>query len=950
TDNGSTWLGLGTVSTSNARFLAADAGTRLFFQPNANYSGTMAAAITFHAWDQTSGSNRNVLDQFTTASYGNNDGTANWTGSWVENDSNGGGASGGRIQVNGGELDIRADTIGDWIYREADLSAATSAVLSLNYNNSLGSGDSIVIQVSSDGGTIYNNLPGGTFSTSLNTGAGSLSFDISTFIAANTRIRFYVASQSANEHLYLDNVQITLTTDGGTSVSTASDTASLTVNAVNDRPVRTAGTVSNLTVPEDSGLTTLGLGALAYGPGGGVDEAGQTLVYKVTAVPATALGNIVLSDGATVVTANTNYSLAQLQGMQFRTANNANGGPATFTWSVQDSGGTGNGGLDTLTESLTVTVSPVNDPPTITAIANTIILESGNIGALAFTVGDLEAAAGSLTVTATSSNQTIIPDANLVVAGSGANKTITVTPAVGQSGGPVTITVTVSDGVDQSQELFDVTVVPRVITVTTLADEDDGDTSDILTLLATPGGTGISLREAIIAANNTNIGATPDQIILPSGDYLLNLGNLEKLDDGLLITGGGARTTTIDARGLHRVFEIDGNSIVTMTNLTIQGGDDNNGGGAYVNGGSTLNLTDVRMTGNESSNSGGAIHVHGTLNLNRVLLDNNTAPDGGALGFHGADGGSLTNVTISGNTATGDGGAIHTDSVIFITNSTIANNTGATVGGIFIAGGNVVLANSILDNNGANANASLTSGGYNIASDATASLTGSGDQVIDTLLFPFLNPLDNYGGPTDTHAPIGGSPTQDPTGLTGAPALDQRGIARDAFPDIGAFEGTIGSLIGPISDTDAAADQVAENAATGTAVGITALATDPDAGDSVTYMLTDDAGGRFAIHATTGVVTVADGSLLDFENATSHNIMVRVTSSDTSSSTRVFTINVLPQNDLPTANNDSGTGFVTDEDTGFTTGNVLANDTDPDTSDILTVLSIDTTGTLGLVT
>ncbi len=168
-------------------------------------------------------------------------------------------------------------------------------------------------------------------------------------------------------------------------------------------------------------------------------------------------------------------------------------------------------------------------------------------------------------------------------------------------------------------------------------------------------------------------------------------------------------------------------------------------------GGSTLNLTDVRMTGNESSNSGGAIHVHGTLNLNRVLLDNNTASDGGALGFHGADGGLLTNVTISGNTATGDGGAIHTDSVIFITNSTIANNTGATVGGIFIAGGNVVLANSILDTNCANANASLTSGGYNIASDATASLTGSGDQVIDTLLFPFLKSMDNYGGWTIQH-------------------------------------------------------------------------------------------------------------------------------------------------------------------------------------------------------
>jgi hypothetical protein len=74
---------------------------------------------------------------------------------------------------------------------------------------------------------------------------------------------------------------------------------------------------------------------------------------------------------------------------------------------------------------------------------------------------------------------------------------------------------------------------------------------------------------------------------------------------------------------------------------------------------------------------------------------------------------------------------------------------------------------------------------------------------------------------------------------------------------------------GAISDSDAAPDSVAENSANGTVVGVTALAIDPDVGDSLTYSLTNDAGGRFAIDGATGVVTVADGSLLDFEMAES---------------------------------------------------------------------------------
>src|SRR5437763_3363486 len=90
-----------------------------------------------------------------------------------------------------------------------------------------------------------------------------------------------------------------------------------------------------------------------------------------------------------------------------------------------------------------------------------------------------------------------------------------------------------------------------------------------------------------------------------------------------------------------------------------------------------------------------------------------------------------------------------------------------------------------------------------------------------------------------------------------------------------------GELFGSPTDTDGASGgSVAENAANGTAVGITAHATDADLGATISYTLSDNAGGRFAIDGTTGVVTVANGTLLDAESSTSHNITVLATSSD----------------------------------------------------------------------
>ncbi|NEQ18578.1 MAG: hypothetical protein F6K28_00120, partial [Microcoleus sp. SIO2G3] len=62
TNNGTTWLPLGATSDNNARLLAADAITRLYYQPNANFNGTITNALTFRAWDQTSGINGSTAD------------------------------------------------------------------------------------------------------------------------------------------------------------------------------------------------------------------------------------------------------------------------------------------------------------------------------------------------------------------------------------------------------------------------------------------------------------------------------------------------------------------------------------------------------------------------------------------------------------------------------------------------------------------------------------------------------------------------------------------------------------------------------------------------------------------------------------------------------------------------------------------------------------------------
>lgn len=87
----------------------------------------------------------------------------------------------------------------------------------------------------------------------------------------------------------------------------------------------------------------------------------------------------------------------------------------------------------------------LNTAPKISGLSHQTIPKGTSTGALAFTVGDAETAAGNLTVTATSSNTTLVQTSGIRFGGSGATRLITITPMAGQIG-IATITVTVSDG------------------------------------------------------------------------------------------------------------------------------------------------------------------------------------------------------------------------------------------------------------------------------------------------------------------------------------------------------------------------------------------------------------------------------------------------------------------------------------------------------------------------
>ncbi len=234
------------------------------------------------------------------------------------------------------------------------------------------------------------------------------------------------------------------------------------------------------------------------------------------------------------------------------------------------------------------------------------------------------------------------------------------------------------------------------------------------------------------------------------------------------------------------------------------------GGGIYSSG--ILEITSSTIDGNSVGGPGGGINNVGTAIITSSTISGNFSGGGypgpqTGPGFGGgiSNGGTLTisNSTVSANSALtinqepGCGGGIGNSGSLQIANSTISGNSGANGGAICNDAVPVEIANSILNagdvgENIFNDGGTITSLGYNLSSDNGGGyLSGPGDQ---TNTDPILGPLQDNGGPTQTHRPYPQSPAIDAgdPSFTPPPFYDQRGTGFDRVVngriDIGSFE------------------------------------------------------------------------------------------------------------------------------------------------------------------
>ena len=116
-------------------------------------------------------------------------------------------------------------------------------------------------------------------------------------------------------------------------------------------------------------------------------------------------------------------------------------GPDAFTYRASDGVAVSN----TATAHLTVT--SVNDPPTVIVAAGGACGSDDRSGTINLTVADVDTPTDGLTVSVVSSDPGLVPSGNVAVGGSGASRTLTVAVVSGRTG-TADLNITVSDGQD----------------------------------------------------------------------------------------------------------------------------------------------------------------------------------------------------------------------------------------------------------------------------------------------------------------------------------------------------------------------------------------------------------------------------------------------------------------------------------------------------------------------
>ncbi len=316
-----------------------------------------------------------------------------------------------------------------------------------------------------------------------------------------------------------------------------------------------------------------------------------------------------------------------------------------------------------------------------------------------------------------------------------------------------------------------------------------------------------SLRQAVTGSSS---GSTVTFSLASACSLIHETSGSILISNNLTIDGPGSAALAVSGNNANSVFMISDLATVTISGLTIEDGNSDNGGGIDNDG--ILTISGCTISGNSANNNlgfGGGIFNDGTLVVSDTTISDNTEANfgggiesddgvsmtvtdstisgnqaengGGGIESTGGTALAVTNSTISGNsiTGTGDGAGISTNGGSpTVTNSTIANNNAVNGAGIYNQGGALTVSNSTIANNtdttfGAggidndpgttsiggtilsvdDGNCSIPSSdfidnGYNISDDASCDFSNVGSINNSSLVGRNLGLLGNNGGPT----------------------------------------------------------------------------------------------------------------------------------------------------------------------------------------------------------
>jgi hypothetical protein len=266
-------------------------------------------------------------------------------------------------------------------------------------------------------------------------------------------------------------------------------------------------------------------------------------------------------------------------------------------------------------------------------------------------------------------------------------------------------------------------------------------------------------------------------------------GNMGTVAGG--IANGGTLTLTDSTVSGNTGGGIEGGVWVALTNSTVS---ENRGSGISANG--IVQVMDSTVSGNAA---GGIVGGPGTLIVTNSTVSGNTADEaGGGIRIHGdfetETEAFVVNSTVSGNAASNGSGIACFSATLTLLNSTVFDSIYVTSGGATDPPASLVTAASLIEGECTQEGSEVTwtSRGYNIESPGDS--CGFDQNTDKTVPDPMLGPLQNNGGPTETHALLPGSDDAINQIPQAACELekDQRGEPRPetdgTMCDVGSFE------------------------------------------------------------------------------------------------------------------------------------------------------------------